>query len=81
MYVRAGENKLRDIETLLSGYYSSLHVHGIVEPVPDMAHHFRTWLLCKTRWGTSAGWAHAIEKHSHRRDHLAEFFDFVDQFA
>ena len=80
MYVGGAKDPLRELESLLAGYYSSLHVHGIVEPVPDMSHHFRTWLYCTTGWSTSAGFALAFKEHAGRTDPLARFFRVVDRY-
>jgi hypothetical protein len=80
MYLGDVEDPLRELETMLSGYYSSLDLHGIVEPVPDMSHHFRTWLYCSHGWSTSAGWALAFKQHPDGSDHLAHFFRLVDQY-
>jgi hypothetical protein len=80
MYVGAAKDPLRELETMLAGYYASLALHGIVEPVPDMSHHFGTWLYSTTGWSTSAGWALAVQQHSRRKDPLSHFFQLVDQY-
>ncbi|HVJ19815.1 MAG TPA: hypothetical protein VM686_30575 [Polyangiaceae bacterium] len=69
-----------ELETMLAGYYSSLALHGIVEPVPGMSHHVRAWLYCTTGWSTSAGWAPALRQHSRGKDPLALFFQLVNQY-
>ena len=80
MYVGAARDPLRELETLLDGYYSSLRLHGIVEPVPDMSRHFGTWLYSSTGWSTSAGWALAFKQHAGSTDLLGHFFRVVDQY-
>jgi hypothetical protein len=80
MYIGAAKDSLRELETLLAGYYSSLDIHGVVEPVPDMSHHFRTWLYCTTGWSTSAGFALAFKQHAGSTDQLARFFRLVDRY-
>lgn len=80
MFIGAVEEPLRELETMLHGYYSSLYLHGIVESVPNMSHHFLTWLGCDTRWPTSCGWAAAFRDHLRGKDPLAEFFRYVDRY-
>ena len=80
MYIGRPKHPLRELETLLAGYYASLRVHGIVESVPNMSHHFRTWLSCTTGWSTSAGFALAFEQHASSTDPLARFFRVVDRY-
>jgi hypothetical protein len=80
MYIGTAKDSLRALETSLAGYYSSLDVHGIVEPVPGMSDHFRTWLYCTTGWSTSAGFAIAFKHHAGSTNPLARFFRVVDQY-
>jgi hypothetical protein len=79
MYLR--NNSLRELETLVRGYYAALHVHGMVEPVPHVDRHFLTWLHYRTEWSCSLGWAAAIEqRHPEPDKALAAFFKFVDEY-
>jgi hypothetical protein len=80
MYVGAVRHPLHEIETLTHGYYSALHVHGIVELVPEMTHHFSTWLYATRGWSIQCGWAHAIRTHACARPQLDVFFDLVDEY-
>jgi hypothetical protein len=74
-------SSLRELETLLWGYYAGLRVHGMVEPVPRMDRHFLTWLHCRTRWSYCRGWAAAIEqRHPEPDKALAAFFALVDDY-
>jgi len=74
-------NTLRQLEFQICGYYTALGVHRVVEDVPDMEHHFRTWLGRKTGWSTCAGWAVALEEHiSDPAEQVAEFFRFVEEY-
>lgn len=34
MYI--GDASLRELETLIYGYYAGLHTHGLIEHVPEM---------------------------------------------
>src|SRR5262245_9420249 len=68
------------IQTLLCGYYAALSVHGIVEPVPAMTHHFSSWLRLRTSWPMACGWAVAITDHCEGDRALPRFFDFVDEY-
>src|SRR5262245_35937231 len=82
MYLRDGCS-LRDLETLLGGYYAGLGMHGIVEDVPQMSVHFRSWLYYRTGWSCNCGWAFAIEQHHCPKDAdkaLATFFRLVDEY-
>jgi len=78
MYLPDGS--LRELETLVHGYYAGLITHGIVEDVPAMTGHFSTWLFLDTGWSTSAGWANAITSHSASRSPLEVFFGLVDRY-
>jgi hypothetical protein len=76
-----GTGSLKELESLVHGYYTGLSVHGIVETVPMMTGHFMTWLNCHTMWSCSCGWAAAIEQSYPDRDKaLAKFFEFVDEY-
>src|SRR5437879_1940778 len=79
MYLRDG--CLRDLESLVWGYYSALSMHGIVEEVPAMNRHFLSWLHYRTGWSCcSCGWAHALGSlHPAHDAALAAFFRFVDE--
>jgi hypothetical protein len=70
---------LQRLETLVHGYTTALHVHGIVEPCPDLCQ-FPCWLLHNTGWSMSCGWAHAIATHSTSGTALDTFFDHIDHF-
>jgi hypothetical protein len=81
MSIRDGS--LGELETLVWGYYTGLHNHGLIELVPEMTRHFSTWLYHETGWSTACGWAYAIT--SNRTDSsdsspLDEFFGFVDRY-
>jgi hypothetical protein len=79
MYLR--NSSLRDLETLVWGYYAGLRVHGLIEPVPRMDRHFLTWLHCRTGLSCSLGWATAIEQRHPQADKaLAAFFALVDEY-
>lgn len=78
MHLREGS--LQQLETLVHGYYSGLYNHGLIEHVPEMTHHFSTWLYSETSWSTSRGWAHAITSHARRRPALDEFFAHVERY-
>ncbi len=77
MFVRG----IRELEDLVHGYLTALHVHSIDEGVPDMGRHFATWLQLRTGWSLSAGWAYAIRTH-HREgtDPLDRFFELMDLY-
>ena len=76
-----GSSSLRELETLVWGYYSALGVHGLVEPVPQMGRPFLAWLHYRTGWSCCAGWASAIEpRHPEADKALAAFFEFVDEY-
>ncbi len=76
-----GARSLRDLETLICGYYAGLHVHGIVEVVPEMIGHFRAWLHRRTKWACNCGWAFAIDLRFPDRDTaLAKFFALVNEY-
>lgn len=80
MYVGASKDPLGTLETMLHGYYGALQNHGIVEPVPQMDHHFLIWLSFTTGWSTSAGWAVALREHPRGKDRLAQFFRLVAEY-
>jgi hypothetical protein len=76
-----GRSPLHDLETLLGGYYGSLRVHGIVEPVPRMDRHFLFWLHHRLGWSCCQGWATAIEQRHREPDQaFAAFFALVDKY-
>ena len=79
MYV-GDATAVRDLESLVHGYYSALHVHGLVEPVPSMDRHFSTWLRIRRKWSLSCGWGLAIEEHSKPGQALINFFRLTDQY-
>lgn len=78
MYI--GDGALRELETLLYGYYAGLGTHGLIEHVPEMTNHFSTWLYWQTGWSTSVGWAYAITSHARARPPLDLFFEFGDRY-
>lgn len=80
MYVDEKSKPVRLLEGLVHGYYTALWVHGIVEPVPAMNHHFSTWLRRRTGWSMSCGWGVAIEEHTPVGEALSTFFAFVDAY-
>jgi hypothetical protein len=72
---------LHELEILVLGYYSGLGVHGIVESVPQMYSHFVSWLVWRTDWACSRGWAFAIVQHYPVPEKaLAAFFRFIDEY-
>ena len=76
-----GTRSLRDLETLICGYYTGLHLHGIVELVPEMAGHFKVWFYRRTKWACNCGWAFAIDLRYPDRDKaLAKFFALVNEY-
>src|SRR5262245_19392257 len=76
-FMYLGSLSLRDLETLIHGYYHGLGVHGIVEPVPSMQGHFMMWLKRRTGWDCCKGWAYAIDQHyAEPKAALAAFFEF-----
>ena len=78
MYLRDGS--LRELETLVYGYYAGLSTHGLIELVPEMMSHFSTWLYRETEWSTSCGWAAAIVSNVNDASPLDAFFDFVHRY-
>ena len=79
MYLRG--YSLRDLETLIWGYYAALREHGIVEDVPQMTRHFLFWLHRRTGWSTNCGWDDAIEaRYPDTGRSFAAFFEFVDEY-
>lgn len=71
---------LRELQTLVYGYYAGLHTHGLVEPVPEMTNHFSTWLYHQKRWSTASGWASAIISNAGAREPLDVFFELVESY-
>jgi hypothetical protein len=72
---------LDELESQIWGYYTALDNHRIVERVPSMGHHFLIWVLYRTGWSTSGGWAGAIEMHvSDPEKRFAKFFHLVDEY-
>jgi hypothetical protein len=78
MYI--GDGSLAELETLIGGYMTALHVHHLDEGVPQMGSHFRAWLRLHTGWSMSCGWAHALREHVPQEEQLARFFAFVDEY-
>ncbi len=78
MYI--GDASLRELQTLVYGYYAGLHIHGLVEHYPEMTNHFSTWLYGQTGWSTSCGWASAIISKGGTRPPLDVFFELVDRY-
>jgi hypothetical protein len=79
LYLR--DNSLRELQTLVSGYFCALHEHGIVEGVPDFGKHFNDWLRHRTYWSTCRGWAVEIEERQPTAaKRLEAFFEYVDEF-
>ncbi len=83
-------NSLQDLQSQLDGYYSALYNHHIIEPVPQMSHHFLTWVYYRTEWGTSCGWAVSPQDNSQSvaniiifsdlDEQLAKFFELMDEY-
>lgn len=72
---------LSDLESQIWGYYAALRVHGIIEDVPSMNHHFLIWLHYRTDWSTCAGWASAIESHiATPKKQFAKLFSLIDEY-
>tara|TARA_B100001989_G_scaffold252091_1_gene233080 strand:- start:6762 stop:7364 length:603 start_codon:yes stop_codon:yes gene_type:complete len=65
---------LGDLECTISGYYTALQMKKIVENVPPLTEHFRTWLRYKTGWSMSCGWAYAIEENIQGRENQRKTF-------
>jgi hypothetical protein len=80
MYVHVDDRPLQELELLVYGYYAALNMHGLVEPVPHMTHHFLIWLHEDTGWSTCKGWADAIGSHLQGRAPLDRFFQLVDRY-
>ncbi len=79
MYLDDG--RLRELETLIWGYYSALGVHHLDEGVPEMSRHFSSWLRLRKRWSLSQGWARAIEEHAKEGEvPLENFFQLVGEY-
>jgi hypothetical protein len=75
-----GDGSLKDPEFLLSGYYTALATHGVVEAVPDMNWHFLSWLYYRTGWACSRGWAYAINSRHPGGSALDAFFQLVEEY-
>jgi hypothetical protein len=79
MYVR--NRDVRELETMVGGYYTALELRGIVEDAPSMSvRHFGVWLRHTRNWSAAAGWAHAIVQNADDRDPLEVFFELRDDF-
>jgi len=80
MWVR--NYSLDELNSRICGYYVGLHVQGIVESVPQMGHHFMTWLGWRNKkYLDSRGWATAIDqRHPDPEKAFAVFFKFVDEY-
>jgi hypothetical protein len=82
MYIASAEHPVQQVNALVHGYYSALWVHGIVEPVPAMTHHFSDWMR-QQGYGfdaTERGWGVAIESASRDDNSLSNFFKLVDRY-
>ncbi len=74
-------SSLQELQAQLYGYYQALDGHRLVEPVPQMAHHFLFWVHHHTGWSTAAGWARAIEERSPElEEQFRIFFKLVDAY-
>ena len=71
MYLGETIRPLEDPQALVGGYTAALHVHGVVENVPSMAH-FSTWLRHETGWSTSRGWGGRHRRPSQTRFSLGD---------
>ena len=78
MFIR--NNDLRELESMIWGYYAALSVHRIVENVPEMTGHFSSWLRYRYDWSLSAGWAFAITDYMKNENLLDAFFRLVDDY-
>ena len=78
MYART----ISELESQVHGYYTALGVHNISEGVPDMTHHFNTWLQSTTDWkGLNCGWGYAFDHNTPPdQNEFDLFFSFVDRF-
>ena len=74
MYIGASKDPLRELEALIHRYYGSLRAHGLIEPVPQMANHFSTWLYCQTQWSNFNGVGSRHRKPLTSRRGACEFF-------
>ena len=75
------QQSLEALEVLPGGYHAALHMPGIVEPVPAMNRHFRSWLAYRTGWSCAAGFARLIAEHYPRSESpLNQFFLWADEY-
>lgn len=80
MYVRA-ESAADDLEHLLWGYETALHVHGVDEDTPRFGRTFLAWVRLRRDWVMSMGWAHAVSREAKKRQTPLElFFELVDEY-
>lgn len=76
-----GSRDLRQLETMVQGYYFALWIHGIVEDRPNLLHLFSEWLNFRFGWNRVCGWAEEIQSHCDRdSDPLDEFFRLFDEY-
>ncbi len=79
MWVRG--RTLRELETTLWGYGMALEIHGVREPFPfGPRGGFGEWLYARFGWGTTCGWAFAIEQNAGTEDPLAAFFRLANEY-
>jgi hypothetical protein len=79
MYLR--DSSLKELETLLWGYYTALRTHGIVEDVPEMGLHFHNWLWNREGFPSAIGWGTVLDdKYSDRDTAIAKLFEYVDEY-
>ena len=69
---------LRELESIIFGYYVALECHGIVETVPSMGKHFRQWLHFRNDWSEASSWPAEFERRFDSVDEqFREFFRHV----
>lgn len=79
MFIR--DNNLRELESMIGGYYAALSQHDIVETVPQMTRHFLYWVHYRhPKWSLCAGWAYAIAEYMKTENPLGAFFKLVDEY-
>lgn len=80
MYM-SDEGRLRDLELQLWGYSAALKQHQIENDVTDFNSSFREFVYSKKMWGTSRGWAGAIERNSASPEEAINlFFELVNLY-
>jgi hypothetical protein len=80
MWVRRGS--VRELETLLYGYWLALGAHDISESfeLHRALGPFGCWLRETRDWPMAEGWAAAIEAHSGDQPPIELFFNLLDEY-